>query len=95
MNPRIVCAANLCLVTNRIILGARHMDARMREQFENLIMLDERCFSKGSKQGFIDQFGKFYTRTEAWKIAEENNQIIRRVGGDTKDGGTLYSENLY
>ena len=43
-------------------------------------------------QGFIDQFGQFLTREEAWPIAERNTQIIRRVGGD---GIKLYSENLY
>jgi hypothetical protein len=46
-------------------------------------------------QGFIDQFGKYYTRTEAWKIAEAMGQIRYRCGGDTANGGTLYSENLY
>lgn len=45
--------------------------------------------------GFIDQFGNFHTRTEAWKIAEAAGQIFRRCGGDTVNGGTLYSENLY
>lgn len=46
-------------------------------------------------QGFIDQFGAFMSRTEAWKVAEAAGQIIRRVDGDAVDGGTLYSENLY
>lgn len=48
-------------------------------------------------QGFIDQFNNFYTRKEAWIIAETNGQIIRRVGGDMSlDGeGKLFSENLY
>lgn len=58
---------------------------------------------KGSKQitfidneeGFIDQHGNFHTRQQAWKIAEANGQIIHRCGGDTANGGTLYSENLY
>ena len=66
-----------------------------RKENSDLITLDKRCFSEGSEQGFIDSWGVFYNRQDAWKIAEENNQIIRRVGGDTKDGGTLYSENLY
>ena len=25
----------------------------------------------------------------------EQNQIVRRCGGDTRNGGELYSENLY
>ena len=48
-----------------------------------------------SEQGFIDRFGKFHNREEAWKIAEPAGQIRRRVNGDTINGGTLFSENLY
>lgn len=47
------------------------------------------------EQGFIDTWGVFHTREEAWKIASHHNQIIRRCGGDTVNGGRLYSENLY
>ena len=32
---------------------------------------------------------------KAWKIAEPAGQIRRRIGGDTINGGTLFSENLY
>lgn len=48
-----------------------------------------------SEAGFVDNFGNFLTRTEAWKVAEAAGQILYRVGGDTANGGTLYSENLY
>jgi hypothetical protein len=94
MNPRIVCAANQysCLLdeTNLlIVIGARHWDSIMRDHFR---LIADRVERKSEIQGFIDQFGKFYTRQEAFVIAEENNQIIRRVGGDN---GKLFSENLY
>jgi hypothetical protein len=46
-------------------------------------------------QGFLDQHGVFLSRTEAWKVAEAAGQILRRVGGDDANGGTLFSENLY
>ena len=46
-------------------------------------------------QGFVDQYGEFFDRCEAWKIAEREGQILRRCGGDGAKGGTLYSENLY
>jgi hypothetical protein len=49
--------------------------------------------SEPHEQGFIDQYGKFYSRKAAWKIAEKEGQIIRRCGGD--EDGTLWSENLY
>jgi hypothetical protein len=48
-------------------------------------------FWKNCDQGFIDQRGKFWTREEAWVIAETNGQIKYRVSIE----GTLYSENLY
>lgn len=95
MEPRIVCAANLCEDTGIVILGVRHWDTFMRENKNDINVFWDSAFSTNVEQGFVDQFGKFYTRTEAWKIAEKNNQIIRRVGGDTANGGTLYSENLY
>lgn len=44
-------------------------------------------------QGFIDQHGTFYTRSEAYVIAKENDQLIRQEGWNAT--GKLYSENLY
>lgn len=41
--------------------------------------------------GFVDQYGNFYDRKEAWKIAEREGQIRHQVAPP----GTLYSENLY
>ena len=46
---------------------------------------------------FVEVFqnGKFYTRQEAWRLAQETQQILHRVSGDEAHGGTLFSENLY
>ena len=79
---RVVCAANRRM-DGHIICGARHWDKVMRAQTNDY---------KGWSQGFIDQFGDWMTREEAWKVAADQDQIRRRVGGDT---GRLYSENLY
>lgn len=49
--------------------------------------------SGDAEQGFIDQWGTFMTREQAWRVAEVAGQILYRVGGDYN--GTLYSENLY
>jgi len=89
MNQRIVCAAIRFTLTREVILGIRHFDTFMHKQLENTP-------SQGDpiEQGFIDQKGSYLTRTEAWKVAEAAGQIIRRVGGDTADDGTLFSENL-
>ena len=87
---RVVCAANRDKFSGDIIIGVRHWDAFMHAQ------ADAQCWCVGEHdQGFIDQFGAFMSRTEAWKVAEAAGQIIRRVGGDDADSGTLYSENLY
>lgn len=75
-------------ITWRIVLGARHFDERMREQ---IAAAEGRLFWNPSQQGFIDQFGFFYNREEAWAIAEKNGQIKKEVSTP----GTLYSESLY
>lgn len=104
--PRIVCAANRVNISvyseelninvneDIILIGIRHWDNFMHEQF-NALVGSYRIHTLPIEQGFIDQYGKFHTRTEAWKIADENGQIINRCGGDTANGGTLFSENLY
>jgi hypothetical protein len=88
MNPRIVSAANK-FENGPMLVGARHWDQHMHIQANYMSIKG----SEPHEQGFIDQYGKFYSRKEAWKIAEQEGQIIRRVGGDSN--GVLYSENLY
>lgn len=92
---RVVCAANRCPETGDIVLGARHFDLRMVQQIQayKKDQLDD--VNRFTEQGFIDQHGTFMCRQEAWKVAKAANQIIRRVGSDTANGGTLFSENLY
>lgn len=96
--PRIICAANRIFRVNTggvreelIVAGARHHDSVMNPVLIKLYDLGY-WRSEERHQGFIDQHGKFYSREEAWVIAQANNQIVRRVGGDE---GCLYSENLY
>ncbi len=86
---RIVCAANRARFTGEVVIGIRHYDAFMRKQ-----MASCEAFNQGDPvdQGFIDQHGVFLTREEAFIVATEAMQIIRRVGGDE---GKLFSENLY
>lgn len=87
----IVCAANK--YGDRLVLGVRHHDALMQRVLrESDYAMHQRC---DEEQGFVDNRGNFLSRTEAWKVAEEAGQIIHRCGGDTANGGTLYSENLY
>jgi hypothetical protein len=83
----VVCAANKHRESGRIICGPRHWDKTMRSQ-----KLETETF-KGWDQGFVNQFGEFLTREEAWDVAVKQNQIRHYCyGGQT---GYLYSENLY
>lgn len=84
---RIVCAANR-YNTGELVVGIRHYDHIMYEQ-AHARGLRAGC---AAEQGFLDRYGQFRTREEAWAIAEAAGQIIRRVGGDE---GKLFSENLY
>jgi hypothetical protein len=102
---RVVCAANQWPDLSPrwykkppVILGARHWDTLMRDardSFNSDVPSWRKLDAGKEEQGFIDQFGVFMTREEAWKVAEAAGQILYRCGGDTRNGGTLYSENLY
>jgi hypothetical protein len=84
---RVVCAA--VKKEDRIITGARHYDKLMHATI--LKTEGYAWWRNGSTQGFVDQFGDFMTREEAWEIATAQNQIRQEVSAP----GTLYSENLY
>lgn len=85
----VVCAA--CKYAGLTLCGARHWDKVMSSQYHNLTIKPP-----GSKfeQGFIDQFGTFLTRKEAFKIVEENGQPFNAERNGGVDG-TLYNEGLY
>jgi hypothetical protein len=87
---RIVCAA-IRHANGDVIAGPRHFDMFMHDQIRNykLLSVDWRR----AEQGFIDQFGAFIDRKEAWIIANAADQVRKQVGGNER--GELYSENLY
>jgi hypothetical protein len=98
---RIVCAANCRRADGLIVCGARHWDKLMRGQIN---AMGGGTFA-GWDQGFVDQFGDWIDRKEAWKIADAQGQIMRPTGHETGrlipraanigDDGYLFSENLY
>jgi len=93
--PIIVCAANK-LSDGRLLIGARHWDDHMQKQMYDKTHNDldiELNLIQCEQQGFVDQFGKFYNRKDAWILAEKNGQI--RFTGPGYSGPDLYSENLY
>lgn len=85
---RVVCAA-LSYGVNKLICSPRHFD----ETCHRLLSKVDYYQGKVPIQGFVDQYGQFMDRKEAWKVALESNQIIRICGGNEE--GVLYSENLY
>jgi hypothetical protein len=90
---RIVCAA--CLYSDGIlIIGPRHGDKVMQSQYGEYIekMCDDTI---KVKQGFIDQWGLFLDRRQAWLVANRQLQIIHRFGDYRDEWHTLFSENLY
>lgn len=84
---RVVCAA--CISGNGVIVvSPRHGDTLCRAGFAQI---GERPLTGPGQQGFIDQWGRFMDRKEAWRVAEAAGQILYEVSSP----GTLYSENLY
>lgn len=90
----VVCSASRD--KNEILtVSPRHYDPTMHKQIQYRIDHGDEWEKSEVEQGFIDQFGVFMDRREAWKVALAADQIRYRCGGDTTNGGMLYSENLY
>lgn len=88
---RIVCAA-VQYPDGSMLVGPRHFDNIMLQQYRKLGLQYEEDVAIS---GFLDQDGNFLNRQEAWVIAMEKGQVRHRTSGDTREGGTLFSENLY
>lgn len=87
----IVCAANR--YKDIIVSGPRHYSNNMRITIDALggFKLLREYAGDEYEQGFIDQYGTFHNRKEAWIIAERSNQIKFR---DRLPTDELYSEHL-
>ena len=94
--PWIVCAAmkiKLSKVNDErelIICSPRHWDTIAHAQFNQI---DDSFYKSKEAQGFVDQFGNFYDRAEAFEIAEKNGQIVKKSGNPSSK--ILFSEDLY
>lgn len=98
---RVVCAANRN-PQGDLVIGPRHHDPVMREQIKTDIALRTmvcdtvedvvKAMWRGSEQGFIDQWGTFMTREEAWEVATAAGQVLY---GPHLGGGRLDSLDLY
>jgi len=94
LNQRIVAAANrfhFSFAKPLVVISARHWDENMHHIVSNLSEdLMETVVRE--EQGFVNQYGQFLTREDAWIVAERQGQIRRDLGSAP---GRLYSEHLY
>ena len=81
---RVSMAANI--VDGHLIIGNRHYCPLMTMQID-LLKLDYTKHHIGTDQGFVDQWGIFMSRQEAWGVAKARGQI-KEVFVE----GTLFSE---
>ena len=89
----IVCAAMRDNNTGNVLCSVRHWDKHTHWLFDS--PKEARQFE--DEQGFVDNKGNFLTREEAWIVAYDAGQIRYTWNGQSceKEGGRLYSENLY
>ena len=92
---RVVCAA-IRAADGSLLLGIRHYSRDMHEQIRQR---DDGAMFKhrhDPDQGFVDQFGAYMTREEAYQVAKAAGQILHPSAcGNGLDGPKLYSEGLY
>lgn len=71
-----------------VLCGYRHGDVISQV----LPLVGERQYILGEHvQGFLTSKNRFVDREEAWTIAEQQGQIVKKLSGNK----ILYSENLY
>lgn len=88
---RVVCAA-IRAQDGSVLLGIRHYSSDMRQQISARTDGEKFCHRGGDDQGFVDQFGAYLTRRQAYDVAMRAGQIVNH---DACDVGRLYSEGLY
>lgn len=97
--PWIVCAACKNADHGMVVTGARHFDRVMKVAIEAMasprahddedaMLRHWRYGWSQADQGFIDQWGRFYTRGEAAQLAVQNKQCDPGIN-------YLFSEDLY
>lgn len=92
---RVVCAA-IQAADGELLLGIRHYSKDMNRQID--ARADGKKFYNGmdERQGFVDQWGVFMSRTEAYQVAQAAGQIVYPYACDEGlEGPKLYSEGLY
>lgn len=92
---RVVCAA-IRAADGTLLLGVRHYSSDMREQIYRRLDGEKFARRHDEDQGFVDQWGRWLSREEAYQVALAAGQIVYpEACGMGLDGPKLYSEGLY
>lgn len=97
--PKIVSAATKHSLDGReiIVASPRHYDSIHRgivgTIIDNIFSEDPEKSFKEISQGFVDQYGTYYDREHALRIATEAGQLVGRT--KTQPEHQLFSEDLY
>jgi hypothetical protein len=85
-NVQRVVSMAACIVDGHLIVGNRHFCPIMRMTLDNL-NVDYSKHDVGTDQGFVDQWGVYMGREEAWVVAKAAGQIK-----EVFTEGVLFSE---
>lgn len=92
---RVVCAA-IRAADGDVLLGVRHYSMDMHRQIDARHDGHKFLHRHDPDQGFVDQWGVYMTREEAYRVATEAGQVLYpHLCGEGLDGRMLYSEGLY
>lgn len=93
VEPYIVCAANR--YRDFIVTGSRHFSVPMLMTMELVGMDALHAYAGGvdkEEQGFIDQYGKFWNRRDAYALCIKQGRPLLEAGGSKSQ---LFSEHIY
>ena len=85
-NVQRVVSMAACIVDGHLIVANRHFCPIMTMTIDNL-GIDCKVHDIGTDQGFVDQWGVYMSRQEAWDVAKTAGQIK-----EVFTEGVLYSE---
>lgn len=92
---RVVCAA-IRADDGSVLLGIRHYSHDMHDQLHARTDAWKFKHRHDPDQGFVDQWGIFMSREEAFVVASVAGQIVHVENcGEGLNGMKLYSEGLY
>lgn len=92
---RVVCAA-IRASDGELLLGIRHYSKDMHVQINLRGDGSKFVHRLDEDQGFVDQYGVFMSREEAYAVARLAGQITYPLAcGEGLNGPKLYSEGLY